>query len=168
MRNTILRLNLALSISILFLLFGLIFLLSHPQLIDHIIKSNLILKPDNNLFQIWHKNPIPLTIDFYFHNWTNPHEIHDNGKKPRFEQVGPYRFGETKEKVNITFNENNNTVTFRHLKYWYFDAENSNGTLQDVINTINPVLLVSTRRILQSKETLFSTFLLICRQQQPK
>lgn len=142
MQKSILRLNLALATSILFLIFGLFILFSHTKLIDSIIKSNLVLKPDNHLYEIWHKNPIPLTIDFYFHNWTNPHEIYDHEKKPRFEQVGPYRFGETKEKVNVTFNAND-TVTFRHLKYWYFDSENSNGSLSDVIHTINPVLLVS-------------------------
>lgn len=142
MHNSILRLNLAVAASILFLILGLTLLFAHSQLVDYIIKSNLVLKPDNNLFQIWHKNPIPLTIDFYFHNWTNPHEIHDHTKKPRFEQIGPYRFSETKEKVNITFNANN-TVSFRHLKYWYFDEQNSNGSLSDPVNTINPVLLVS-------------------------
>lgn len=142
MQNSILRLNLAIATSAVFLILGLILLLTHTRLVDYIIRSNLVLAPDNSLFQVWHKNPIPLTIDFYFYNWTNPEEIYDHTKKPRFQQVGPYRFSETKEKVNITFNANN-TVTFRHLKYWYFDYENSNGSLSDQVHTINPVLLVS-------------------------
>lgn len=142
MRRSILRLNVALASSLLLLLLGLLLLLTHSKLIEHITRSNLQLLPDSHLFGIWRRNPVPLTIDFYFFNWTNPHEVYDLTKKPRFVQLGPYRFDETKEKVNVTFNAND-TVTFRHLKYWYFNPEMSNGDLSDLVNTINPVLLVS-------------------------
>lgn len=35
---------------------------------------------------------MPLRLDFYFWNWTNPHEINEPGTVPQFVQMGPYRF----------------------------------------------------------------------------
>ena len=54
---------------------------------------------------------------------------------------GYFFYRETHEKVNITWNANR-TVTYRQNKWWYFDQENSNGTLDDVITTLNVVTLV--------------------------
>ncbi|PSN44142.1 Protein peste [Blattella germanica] len=48
---------------------------------------------------------------------------------------------EVHEKVNITWNENN-TVTYKQLKRWYFDPENSKGSLEDNVTMLN-VLPVS-------------------------
>lgn len=141
MRCSIIRQICILATSVFFVLIGLLVLLTHSKLFDYIIKANLKLKPNNNLFNIWRKNPIPLKIDFYFHNWTNPEDIYNKTIKPRFEQIGPYRFTETKEKVNITWNPNN-TVTYKHLRRWYFDDVFTPGSLKDKVVTINPILLV--------------------------
>jgi hypothetical protein len=35
---------------------------------------------------------MPLTLDFYFFNWTNPEEIMNEGSKPNLVEMGPYRF----------------------------------------------------------------------------
>jgi len=45
------------------------------------------------------------------------------------------------EKTNVTWNQNN-TITFRKLRRWYFDAETSNGSLNDNITTLNPLAVV--------------------------
>jgi hypothetical protein len=50
-------------------------------------------------------------------------------------------YRETQAKVNITWNANR-TVTYKQRRWWYFDQENSNGTLDDVITTLNVVALV--------------------------
>lgn len=107
-----------------------------------IVQHNLVLKPNSYVFDIWRKTPLPVKMDFYFFNWTNPEDIYDNDIKPNFEQVGPYRFLEDKEKVNIKWNQND-SVTFNQLRYWYFDEENSPSNLTDIITTINVVSLVS-------------------------
>ncbi|KAK3923344.1 Protein peste [Frankliniella fusca] len=114
-----------------------------PQLLTLVVHSELKLTPRSTSFHVWKSTPVPLTIDFYFWNWTNPHEIEDPTALPHFEQMGPYRFRETKEKVNITWNANNGTISFRQLRRWYFDAENSNGTLSDNVTTINVVALTA-------------------------
>jgi hypothetical protein len=45
------------------------------------------------------------------------------------------------EKTNVTWNVNG-TVSFRRLRSWVFDAENSNGSLSDNVTTLNPVAVV--------------------------
>lgn len=77
-------------------------------------------------------------------NWTNPEEIKEEGVKPRFEEVGPYRFREVKEKINISLNDNG-TVTYRLMRQYFFHEEDSPRQLSDIITTINAVSLVINR-----------------------
>jgi hypothetical protein len=49
---------------------------------------------------------------------------------------------QVQEKVNITWNTNH-TVTYRQVRRWYFDQENSNGSLNDNVTMPNIVLVVS-------------------------
>lgn len=83
-------------------------------------------------------------LDFYFFNWTNPEQINDNSSSPRVVEMGPYRFKETKEKVNITWNNENSTVSYRQLRRWYYVEEESNGNLDDNVTTLNVIAAVST------------------------
>lgn len=79
---------------------------------------------------------MPLYFDVYFFNWTNSEDFET--KKPIMKEIGPYRFREIRDKKNITFNANS-TVTYRIMSTFYFEAEGSNGTLDDVITQLNIV-----------------------------
>lgn len=70
------------------------------------------------------------------------------------EELGPYRFRETREKVNITWNEHNSTVSYRLKRVWNFDEENSNGSLNDTITTLNVVAAVRIYIIKQYKNEI--------------
>ncbi|KRT84850.1 hypothetical protein AMK59_2246 [Oryctes borbonicus] len=89
-------------------------------------------------FDLWRKNPMPLYLEFYIFNWTNPGDIYKPNIKPHFKEIGPFVFEETKEKVNLTWNDNN-TITFNHLRYWYFDESRSCANLSTQITTLNSV-----------------------------
>ncbi|XP_021916761.1 protein peste-like isoform X2 [Zootermopsis nevadensis] len=106
---------------------------------------------------------MPLTVELYFFNWTNPDELMNEGFRPNLIEMGPYRFKEFLEKTNVTWNTNR-TITFRRLRRWYFDGENSNGTLDDSVTTLNPVALsaayVSRFRSSFIQYTLSSTLLM--------
>jgi len=47
----------------------------------------------------------------------------------------------------MTWNANR-TITYKQNRWWYFDQENSNGTLDDVVTTLNVVTLVCLSLIL--------------------
>nr|CAD7264916.1 unnamed protein product [Timema shepardi] len=66
--------------------------------------------------------------------------IHENRAKGHEYATSPR---ETHQKVNITWNDNN-TVSYRQTKRWFFDQDRSNGSLQDNVTTLNVVAVVST------------------------
>ena len=58
-------------------------------------------------------------------------------------QVGPYTFREEHEKTNITF-QPDHTVQYMQKKFWHFDAEKSNGSLDDEIFTLNMIAVAAS------------------------
>ncbi|XP_059480400.1 protein croquemort-like isoform X2 [Neocloeon triangulifer] len=107
-----------------------------PDLFDYILRTELHLSESSQSYQVWKDTPVPMYIQFYFFNWTNPEQLEDKSTKPTFNQMGPYRFNEFHEKVNVTFHENN-TVSFKQVRRWVFDPDHSNGTLEDQVTTLN-------------------------------
>ncbi|XP_068897610.1 protein peste-like isoform X1 [Tenebrio molitor] len=148
---------------------GLTIFVYFEALYDYVISSAMTFTPKTEPFRVWRVNDPPLVMDIYLFNWTNPQDLLVKGVKPRFEEIGPYKFKEVKEKVNITWHDNNHTISYRHKKSYYFDAENSVRNLSDVITTINVVPLtiaykarhfgyISKRTISYSLSTLSSLY----------
>lgn len=109
----------------------------------HLLKfQNVKLSPTSKTFPVWKQPPGPIFFDIYFFNWTNPENITNRDVKPNFVEMGPYRFREVKQKVNITWNDFNSTVSYRQMRKWYFDEEGSNGTLSDNITLVNAIAAV--------------------------
>lgn len=129
------------SSSLFFTILGILFISLWSVIYEAIIRNNLVLTPGSTTYEIWEKTPLPVTLKLFLFNWTNSHEIYNN-TKPKFQQIGPYTFRETKQKCNIIWNSNN-TVTYKHLKQWWFDSAKSNGSLSDAVVSVNPVGLVS-------------------------
>ena len=59
-------------------------------------------------------------------------------------QVGPYTFREEHLKTNITFQPEDYTVQYMQKKFWHFDAEKSNGSLEDEIYTLNMIAVAAS------------------------
>lgn len=76
-------------------------------------------------------------------DWTNPEAIFLPNVKPHFVEKGPYVFLERHERVNLSWNANNNTVSFYQVRVWHFVPELSNGSLSDKITNINVMASVS-------------------------
>ncbi|CAG9772833.1 unnamed protein product [Ceutorhynchus assimilis] len=123
---------------------GIVIMCFKTLIYKSILNKILVLQAGTQTFDLWKQNPIPLSLKLHLFNWTNAADIYNSSIKPHFQEIGPYVFDETKEKVNITWNEHNNTVSFYHLKKWWFNQEKSNGTLNDAITSVNPVALTSS------------------------
>ncbi|CAN7998566.1 unnamed protein product [Ixodes hexagonus] len=107
-----------------------------PTILKTQVELNLILEPGNEVYAHWQEVPIPIYVKYYFFNVTNPNEVLEQTEKPRLEEVGPYTFRETREKVNITWNPNG-TVSYRQIKRYYLQADMTKGSLDDEIITLN-------------------------------
>ncbi|KAK2581278.1 hypothetical protein KPH14_008068 [Odynerus spinipes] len=131
-----------------------------PVIFQQILRKEITLSESSRSYDMWKDTSglPPIYLNFYFFNWTNPEELTIPGKKPNLIQVGPYSFVEVREKVNITFHPENNTVSYFQRRFWYFDEEHSNGTLQDNITQLNIVAVSATHKIRHWSYFMQNTF----------
>ncbi|XP_054741988.1 protein peste-like [Anastrepha obliqua] len=122
-------------------IFGVLCGMFWEQIFNGIMEKEMILRPNSEVYDKWKSPPMTLSLDIYLYNWTNPEDFKNLSTKPNFEQLGPYRFTEKQDKVNIQWNPANASVTYRKKSDFYFDAKGSNGSLDDVIVTLNAVAL---------------------------
>uniref|UniRef100_A0A1B0BTQ6 Scavenger receptor class B n=1 Tax=Glossina palpalis gambiensis TaxID=67801 RepID=A0A1B0BTQ6_9MUSC len=102
------------------------------------------LRPGTQLFSIWKQLPVPVTLDVYLFNWTNPQEFYrGSNKKPHFVELGPYRFIEIPDKVDIVWHTSNHSVSYHKKSVFHFDPGNSKGSLSDKITSVNTVALTT-------------------------
>lgn len=111
--------------------------------VDQTIEKNMVLQNGTKVFDSWEKPPLPVYIQFYFFNVTNPEEILQ-GEIPLLEEVGPYTYRELRNKANVQFGENGTTISAVTNKAYIFERNQSVGDPTiDLIRTINIPLLVS-------------------------
>uniref|UniRef100_T1I4V1 Uncharacterized protein n=1 Tax=Rhodnius prolixus TaxID=13249 RepID=T1I4V1_RHOPR len=85
------------AIGALFCIFGTTIFFTWPEIFTNILHSQMQIIQGSHTFALWRDTPVPMYMNFYFHNWTNPDELKLN--KPRFQQMGPYRFKSVIRKV---------------------------------------------------------------------
>jgi scavenger receptor class B, member 1 len=129
------------------LLLALIIGLLWPTIsIRYMLRPQLVLKNGSINYENWKETPIPMYLEIYFWNYTNPEEITNyQHVKPKFEQFGPYVFLEKHIRTNVTWSEDGDTVDFFQKRIWHFQPDLSNGTLDDEILNINPIAAVSKK-----------------------
>ena len=87
-------------------------------------------------YNAWQETPVPVFTKFYFFDLVSPQQLLFQKEKPALYQKGPYTFREVEKKVNISWNSDN-TVTYRRMKFWFFERDMSVGPLTDTVTTIN-------------------------------
>lgn len=102
------------------------------------------LKEGSLNYDNWIVTPIPMYMRFTMFNWTNPHLMKTANYTPNFVEMGPYVFRETHERVNVTFNRDNDTVSFYQRRTWHFESEMSDGSLDDKVTNVDTIFAVST------------------------
>eukprot|EP00092_Neocalanus_flemingeri_P040156 GFUD01043741.1.p1 GENE.GFUD01043741.1~~GFUD01043741.1.p1 ORF type:complete len:545 (+),score=122.04 GFUD01043741.1:220-1854(+) len=117
------------------LLFGTTMLTYRQTIYNNILNSQLVIEEGTAAYNAWVKTPIPVYTKFYFFDMINPDAFH-NHEKPILEERGPYTFREDEMKVNLTW-QDNGTISYRRMKFWYFEREMSVGPLTDEVTTIN-------------------------------
>lgn len=103
------------------------------------------LKEGSLNYDNWIVTPIPMYLSFTLFNWTNPHLMKTANYTPNFVEMGPYVFHEKHERVNVTFNRDNDTVSFYQKRTWHFEPDMSEGSLDDKVTNVDTILAVSVR-----------------------
>ncbi|TGZ60718.1 hypothetical protein CRM22_008371 [Opisthorchis felineus] len=133
--------------------------------IHHFIEEQAQLNPGSPLFQQWSEPSVPIYLQFYFFNLTNPADFR-LGAKPIVKQCGPYTYHERRFKRQIEINETASTISYSEEKQYFFVRAMSVGPESDVISSINLVYLTIAYQvswlpkvfisILEMAEELFS------------
>ncbi|GAB0094338.1 Protein croquemort [Sergentomyia squamirostris] len=144
-----------------FLLFGMILAIVWSAVSINILHNQLVLKNGSQTYNNWVETPIPMYLEFYLFNWTNPDRIANwKTEKPNFVEVGPFVFTEKRKRVNVVWNANN-TVSFNQTRTWHFVPEMSKGSLDDHITNLNliPTTIAYTLRHQNVVEKMIVDFL---------
>ncbi|XP_064211098.1 protein croquemort-like [Tribolium castaneum] len=104
-----------------------------------VLNSCFVLEPNSIVYWFWKKIPNEVATEFYFFNWTNADDFYNLSVKPKFDELGPYKFSQSEEKCNVIWNENG-TVTYREKKIW----KHQGGNLDDVVVGVNYITLAAT------------------------
>ncbi|KAK4473505.1 hypothetical protein MN116_002597 [Schistosoma mekongi] len=133
-----------------------------------LINRQTRLIPGTKLYSEWLQPSVPILTQFYVFNLTNPIEF-QFGHKPHVKQLGPYTYREKRLKLNIS--HNNGTITYKEMKWYYFDANLSNGMENDSITSVNLAFISIAlkvnsmpsfiKRIIQMIESHFHEYLFI-------
>ncbi|XP_071846799.1 platelet glycoprotein 4-like [Apostichopus japonicus] len=115
-----------LVISILSVVIGIVILVVAPPLIHDITESSIILSNRGIGYGFWKDPPFPIYMQIWVWNLTNPDEVM-KGSKPKIFQIGPYTYREYRPKTNITFDSENNTVSYISPQTYIFQPDMSVG-----------------------------------------
>ncbi|XP_045106675.1 lysosome membrane protein 2-like isoform X2 [Portunus trituberculatus] len=119
-----------------------IFIGVFPVIFNSIVDKMLVVREDSDTFEAFVTPPIPIYMQFWLFNVTNPEEIRYNGAKPVLEEVGPYTYEEVR--VKYAFNwTTEGSVSYLQNKSYVFSQEMSGDLREDDLITSINVLMVS-------------------------
>ena len=112
------------------------------------------------VYDAWRAPTLPTYTSMYLWNVTNADEVARVGAKPHLQEVGPFVFEETVEKVDIEHYHDNGTVSYTRKRFWYYIPEFSSASLDDNITTINFPAMV--RRTLKKSRNFAQICIHMC------
>ncbi|KAL3269242.1 hypothetical protein HHI36_008323 [Cryptolaemus montrouzieri] len=127
---------------VLMVLSGFILLFFHKKLTNIVIDEVFVLKQSSPLFKEWSNPSAPVTIKFYFFNWTNPGDFKNSSIKPKFKEIGPYIFHQKYHRVNITFYKNH-TLSYKNNKTFHFQEQGTGLSMNDKITNMNVISTIA-------------------------
>lgn len=82
-------------------------------------------------YNMWLNPPVKPYVSIYPFNYTNIDKVLKNGDIPIVQELGPFVYKETVERINVEFNENG-TVTYQEKRSNEFIPEMSQGNPEDL------------------------------------
>ncbi|KAF5398255.1 Lysosome membrane protein 2 (Lysosome membrane protein II) [Paragonimus heterotremus] len=114
--------------------------------IHGIIDAQVQLKPGSPAFQQWTEPTVPIFLQFYFFNLTNPIKFL-SGAKPRLQQVGPFTYREHRYKRDVDVNQTASTIKYNDIKEYIFVRNLSVGPESEMVVNVNPVYVAVANQI---------------------
>ncbi|XP_060660267.1 uncharacterized protein LOC132794059 [Drosophila nasuta] len=131
------------AIGAILIIGGVLVACQFTALINAVIDRTIALRVGTKTFGWWAKPPVEPKISLYVYNVTNADDFLSNGSKAIVDEVGPYVYSETWEKVNIVENDNG-TLSYNLRKIYKFREDLSVGPEDDVVIVPNIPMLSAT------------------------
>ncbi|XP_054168300.1 protein croquemort-like [Oppia nitens] len=143
------------TIGLILSLTGLMSYLFLPYIVEYNVKQQLVLSPTSMTFDGWQRPSIAIYTKFYIFNVTNSDAFLNKQQKPILQELGPYTFRETHEKVNISWDHMNGTVSYKTIRRWHYVAEETNGSLDDEVVHLNVPMISAANKVSKSVDQSF-------------
>ncbi|XP_053709141.1 lysosome membrane protein 2c [Synchiropus splendidus] len=143
------------SLSILIVGIALVLSNVFPQLVQSVVKKQVVLENGTMAFDAWESPPAPIYMQFYFFNLTNPTEVL-SGARPAVVEIGPYTYREYRPMEDIDFLDNGTKVAAVNNKTYIFQPNMSRGPESDLIRTVNIPAVTLMERF---KDSAFATLI---------
>lgn len=140
--------------SLLVAAFSVLVLLEFDDFYRDILNKQVSITEGSSAFRMWKdvSSGFDMSANLYFFNITNVEQVKQGRANPRLREMGPYAYRMEWVKDNITFNDNG-TVSFLEKIIFHFDSENSVGSEDDLVTTVN-VPYVAALHLLNGQNVL--------------
>lgn len=103
----------------------------------------LYLKDGKKIMDAFIIPPVPIYMSFYLFNLSNAQDVLYYGAKPNVTEVGPYVYEEKREKFDLEFSDDGESVEYQQTKTYFWREDKNPGRSQtDVITTANVVMVL--------------------------
>lgn len=129
------------AVGVLLVVGSLVFQHFFARVFASMLDKRLMLVPGSKTLESFKSPPVPIMMQFWLFNVTNSEAVLE-GALPVLQQVGPYTYEEKQLKFNLSFNDEEGTVTYRQKKTFFWRPDLSPGvSLSDRITTVNAVMM---------------------------
>lgn len=155
------KLTIAFAVSgVILLVLGLVFSVGgvFAELIGNKVDDDVKLKPGSLLFKEWTKSSLPIYMQYFMFNLTNPEQVMD-GAIPNVTQIGPYSYKELRSNKVINWTSDKSIVTFMPNRTFIFDPDTSCAGCndkEDSFVTVNIPLLTVALKLKNTDLTNYS------------
>ena len=128
-------------------------------IVNRKIVDEMVLFEGGKAFEGWKNPPVNPVMKVFFFNLTNEEAFLDGREKPRVEKRGPYVYVEHIQKVNVSFDDLGEEVTFSDKKLYFFSPSLSNGTESDTLVLPNLPMFGAFRKMDKEAVSGFEYFI---------
>ncbi|XP_074597416.1 scavenger receptor class B member 1-like [Brevipalpus obovatus] len=149
--------------SFVFALLGISTFFFLPQLIQYVINKKIQLSEGSILYPIWKDPPIEIHQSFYFFNVTNSYYVEKHGAKPQLDEIGPFTYRISVNKVVSKVKRDNDSICFREIRSYHFIRSLSVADDTTRVTTLNAPLIIALNVLAKLPHWLKEILEEICR-----
>lgn len=116
-----------------------------PLIVTKILQTFINIKPNGEFYNFWLQSVEPTEVGIHFFHIENPWAVENGLEKLKIKETGRYYFKQRFIHEVHGFNDDNSIVNFTERRYFYFDEEKNDLSLDANITVVNvPFAAMST------------------------